>query len=138
MNTILILIIAAIAPMILGFLWYGPIFGKLFMRLCGVTQKQVEAMKKDPKFMRQMNLTYFTSYVLNIVCASVIYVAVSSFGADAATGATIGFLGWLGFGVVSLWNSYLYQGKPHQQYLLDGVYYLVSFVILGAIVGALA
>src|SRR5581483_5044531 len=43
---ILPIIVGAIATFIFGMLWYGPVFGKAWMRMMRVTHEQMEEAKK--------------------------------------------------------------------------------------------
>ena len=38
--------VAALAPMVIGGIWYGPLFGKLWMSAHGYTPERLEVMKK--------------------------------------------------------------------------------------------
>jgi len=44
----LAVLVAAIASMALGFLWYGPLFGNQWKKLMGFTDKSMKAMKMTP------------------------------------------------------------------------------------------
>lgn len=89
---------ATVSSMVLGFLWYGPLFGKQWMKLSGMTAEQLSGAKA-----RGMGKLYAvaavgslaTSYVLAhaLVFASA-YLNVTGVPA----GLTAGFWNWLGFG----------------------------------------
>ncbi len=99
-----------VAAMVVGMLWYGPLFGKTYMRLMGM----------DPKNMKKgdcagMTWCYIGQFVLSLVQAYVlIHVTVMSeayyhagFMQSAMTSA---FWLWLGFvvpfsGSASLWSN---------------------------------
>lgn len=36
-------IVAALIPMIIGAVWYGPLFGKIWMRSCGMTEEKMKS-----------------------------------------------------------------------------------------------
>jgi len=42
----LAIIAAAIASMLIGWLWYGPLFGKQWMKLAGLKKSDMKKMKK--------------------------------------------------------------------------------------------
>jgi len=55
-----ILLIAALVPMIVGFVWYGPLFGKSWMRVNNFTEESL----KGGNMALIMGLSYFLSIVL--------------------------------------------------------------------------
>lgn len=58
MNSInwLGVLLAAVVPFVTGFLWYGPIFGRKWMGLVGMTEEQAKQAN--------MALTFGVSFVL--------------------------------------------------------------------------
>ncbi len=59
-QNVWILFIAAIVPMFVGFIWYGPLFGKAWMRTNGFTEESL----KGGNMPLIMGLSYFLSTVL--------------------------------------------------------------------------
>lgn len=125
----LALIIAAIIPMIVGFIWYGPLFGKQWMKLAGVTKKDMEAKKSE------MPKTYGIMLVASLVMAYVLSQFVTTGG--AISGAMVGFWIWLGFVVTVKLTDVLFNGNPKQLFYIDISYRLVSLVLMGAVLGAM-
>ena len=88
-------IAAAIASMVLGMLWYGPVFGKLWMRLSGIkmTDKQMQEAKK-----KGMGLHYLAAFLGNIVMAFAINMLLNALGVTSIGGAwAFGVVVWIGF-----------------------------------------
>ena len=54
----------------------------------------------------------------------------------AVHGAFFGFMAWLGFAAPTSYATALFSGKPKQLWLIDSMYYLVSFVLAGLILAA--
>jgi hypothetical protein len=52
-------------------------------------------------------------------------------------GMAIGFFSWLGFTMTTIANNALYLKKPFALVAIDAGHYLVTFVVSGAIIGAL-
>ncbi|HEV8354529.1 MAG TPA: DUF1761 domain-containing protein [bacterium] len=122
-------IVAAVAQMVLGFIWYGPLFGKTWAGL----------MKMDTTQADRSALTriYAWSFVGSLVTAFVLDQFVRWTGATtAAAGATIGFWAWLGFVATVTAASVLYERRPTALYLLNNGYQLASLLVMGAILGA--
>ena len=41
-------ILAAISAMVVGYVWYGPLFGKPWMKLVGITKEDIEKVCRNP------------------------------------------------------------------------------------------
>ena len=77
-------IVAAGANMIIGWLWYGPVFGKQWIRLMGFTKEQMEIAKTKgmaKSYVIALLSAFVTAYVLAHFTG---YMATFTFG-DAAT-----------------------------------------------------
>jgi hypothetical protein len=133
MNWIQILI-AAIVSMIIGALWHGPIFGKMWMRLHGFTKKDIEKAKKDPKIAKQMRTSYILTFLGQILTAAVFSFLLDQIGVTSSLhGAFVGFLFWLGFIVTTVIGGVLWEKQSWSQYLFSIAYFLVQFIVMGAI-----
>ena len=86
-------LIAALSQMVLGSFWYSPIlFGKQWMRLVGMTEKEIKQGSGD------MKKLYISSYIVSFIAAYVMAVFIQNLGIVTATGgAQLGFWAWLGF-----------------------------------------
>jgi hypothetical protein len=51
-------------------------------------------------------------------------------------GMMIGFLFWLGFVVTTQMSSYIWANKPLQLFLIDTGYKMLSFLVIGGLMGA--
>ena len=58
-----ILALAALAPMLIGFVWYGPLFGKTWMHQMGFT----EASLKEVNMFVVMGLSLVLSFILAVM-----------------------------------------------------------------------
>lgn len=117
---------AAIVNMVLGFVWYGPLFGKPWMKMMGLTKDSVKST--------EMNKLYAAAFVSALVMAYVLSHFVQVGGAiSAIEGATIGFWIWLGFITTTTLSGLLWEGKPLNLYLLNNGYYLVLLLVNGAL-----
>lgn len=114
--------------MAFGFLWYGPLFGKLWMKLMGFSHKDLGEMKMN------MGVAYFTAFITTIVTVSVLsyFIGISS-AATFISGAFIGFFVWLGFIATSTMGQFLWEGKPFTLYLINNIYQLIFYLVVGGI-----
>ena len=125
---LLAVVVAALASMALGFLWYHPaVFGKPWMRLIG--KRQEDLGNPGP--------AYALTTLGSLLAAAALAVVLEGFGARTLTsGVGIGAL--LGVGVVApvLATDHVFSGRPIPLYLLNVAYHVLSFIAMGAVLGA--
>ncbi len=122
-------IVAAIVSMGIGFLWYGPLFGKAWIKLSGMSMKDMEKKKK-----KGMTKTYVIAFIGTLVMAYVLAHFVDYVGATTlSAGAELGSWLWIGFFAPTLLGIVLWEGKSWKLYLLNVGHYLVTLVVMGAI-----
>ena len=133
----LAVLIAAIAAMVVGFLWYSPmLFGKQWMKLKGYT---AESMKKEQK---EMGKWYAVSFVLALVTAYVLsHVMTLSMNffnySELMTGITTAFWMWLGFVLPVQATGQIFGGKKWNLLVLDTGYQLASLLVMGVVIALL-
>ena len=125
----LAVLVAAIAGMIVGFIWYGPLFGKMWMRMMGFDKKKMNEAKK-----KGMGKTYFLAFLTSLIMSYVLahfvaYVQASTI-ADAAV---LGFWLWIGFFATTQLGMVMWEGKPVKLYILNTLHYLVTLVVMSGI-----
>ena len=129
----LAVVLAAVASVILGSLWYGPIFGKYWISLAGFTPQQIEEGKKKGMG-KSYALTILGSLVMSYVLAhSLVFAAAYLKVSGAPAGVMAGFWSWLGFVVPSTMSDFIWGGRPMKLWLLNIGYYLVALVVMGVI-----
>ncbi|MDP3742402.1 MAG: DUF1761 domain-containing protein [Candidatus Micrarchaeota archaeon] len=124
---------AAIASMIIGFLWYGPLFGKIWMDLSGFKKEDMGKMKTSAQtgYVVQFIASIVMAFVLAILIPETRGIILESSRFWNALG--IAFIGWLGFIATTTLGSVLWEGKPVKLYLLNNAYHLVSLLVMAAI-----
>ena len=128
---LLAILIAVVVYMILGFLWYSPVFfGKTWMKFVG---------KKPKDLKKNLSTAYIGSLISAIVMALILTAFINFAGAAGiGGGALVGLLAWLGFvASTNLVNS-IFSDRPAQLYFIDMGYHLISLIIMGGIIGAFA
>ena len=129
----------AIASMVLGFLWYGPLFGKLWMSLSGMSPEQIEECKAKGggggNMMKSYVLMFIGSLVMAYVLARSNFALQNLFGQahTLPTGLLAGFWSWLGFIAPVTLGTVLWEGKSWKLWMLNNAYYLVLLLIMGSI-----
>lgn len=129
-------IVAALAMFIIGFLFHGPLFGKLWMKLANIHPTGKE---KFSDMIPQM----LKNFLANILCAyvlSVVYLFASTSpamgGSGALNGMVCAFWIWLGFIVTGSSMDVIWMGKSKSLWCFEMVASLASFLAMGAIIAA--
>jgi hypothetical protein len=125
----LAIIASAVAMMVLGFLWYGPVFGKMWMKQMGLTKTDMDAAKKKG-MTKQYALMTASALVMSYVFANVL-MAFDVYSVGMALQAA--FWTWIGFIATVLLGKVLWENKSWELYCLDASYYLVGLGIVGVI-----
>jgi hypothetical protein len=123
----LAVIVAAASGFVIGSLWYGPVFGKVWMRLTGMT--------KEKGAQANMAVTFGGAYVLNLIAALGI-ATVSVDHAGVMFALHVGLLGAFFFVAPALGVIYLFEQQPFRLWLVNAGYQVVNFTAMGAIIGA--
>ncbi|MDR7419756.1 MAG: DUF1761 domain-containing protein [Armatimonadota bacterium] len=128
----LAVLVAAILNMLIGALWYSHgLFGKSWMELTGL--KPEDAQKRMAGMRRAYSLMFIASLLIAYTLARVLWYAKIE---SAGGGAMIGLLAWVGFVATTHGANYLFEGKPFRLYGINTGYSLVSFLVMGALLGA--
>lgn len=121
----LAIIVAALSTFMIGGLWYS-VFEKPWMAANHFTQ---EDLKK-----RRMPLVFGLSFFFALLMA--LNLAMFIGNGDLAFGTFAGFMagfGWVALGIAII---ALFENRPLKYVLINGGYMIVSFTLMGAILGA--
>ena len=126
------LIVAALSTFLIGALWYGkPLFGKPWRELAGIEEEQASKGK--------MAMIFSLSFVLNFIVAlflSLFTEIAMMLGSSALLAGLMAVLLAIGFVATTFGINYLFAQKPLKLYLIDAGYMIVSFFVMGLIIGA--
>ena len=125
------ILVAGIAPMIIGMLWYSPVmFARKWMALIG---KSEEEIRKGG-----VAKAYVVSFIASLVMAYALDYFMFYAGAwSVMKGIKLGIALWIGFVATTSLAPVVYEGRPLGLYLINAGYNLVCLVIMGAIIGGL-
>jgi len=125
----LAVIVAAIASYLIAFIWYAGLFGNVWKKLTGI-----QDMKPAPlNIVLVLVGSLIMSYVLyHSITFGDAYVHTSGVGG----GLMGGFFSWIGFIAPVTLCTKLYERKPWGLWLLDNGFWLISLLVMGAILGA--
>jgi len=126
--------IATIAAFVLGFLFHGPVGGKLWMKLANIHPTGNEKFKDMiPQMLWNLLAQFVTAFVL-----AVIYLfASSSFyigGKGIFGGVILAIWLWLGFLVTSSSIEVIWMGRNYKLWLYEAVCSLIAMITMGAII----
>ena len=125
-NYLAVLVCAAVS-MVIGFVWYGPLFGKAWMAAVGKTEEEI---KKDFNPGKTYGLAVLGHFVEAYVLARLMsYVGVATLG----EGLRLALLAWLGFTAATFFINNLFEGKPYKLLRINLGFHLV-FLLVSAVI----
>jgi hypothetical protein len=120
----LAVVIGMVVSMAMGALWYGPLFGNLWLRLIGKTADDIEGNPLD--YIKTAVAAFIAMLFLNLV--------VVSFSAQSLVdGVVAGALTFVGLGATTTFVYTTFEGPEEKVWLLYAAYQLVVFVIMGGV-----
>ena len=122
----LAIIVAALAPFAIGSLWYGPLFGKPWTALTGIS--------RGTPGQNSMALTYGGALALNLIIATSLAMFIG--GGGWMSGLFAGFAAGFTFVAMAFGITYLFESRPFKLWLINAGYQTVVFTIMGLILGA--
>lgn len=122
----LAVLVAAAANYLIATVWYAVLFAKVWQKLTGITD-----MKPAPM---NVALVFIGSLVLSFVLYHSIVFGNAYLKMGGVTGGIMGGLfGWLGYIAPVTLSTKLYEKKPWGLWLLDNAFWLISLLVMGAI-----
>jgi len=116
--------LGAVFNMALGSLWYGPLFGKLWLSLIGKKQEEIES---SPAM-------YLVPLVLSFISALVLAIFIEALGVTTAgIGILVGAILWIGIGGASGLTTAFFEDKKKGVWLLFAVYQLIVYLVQGLV-----
>ncbi len=125
----LAVLVAALSSFIVGWLWYGPLFGRKWMAYMGYTEDDLKKGSMPMPVMMGVN------YVATVLAAFAIAMFLGP-ESDASFGIFAGLMiavFWIG---TSRLNDVLYEDKPWGLFFINVGYYVVVYILMGGILGA--
>lgn len=118
--------IATLSCFVLGGIWYGPLFGRAWMQLVGISEASIQQAN--------MARTYGLTFVLQAMAA---FMLAQAMGRDAhwLLGLHWGLMAgvWV---AIAFAVGYLFEQRPVKLWAINAGYNLISFAVMGIILGA--
>ncbi|MBN9691024.1 MAG: DUF1761 domain-containing protein [Verrucomicrobia bacterium] len=122
-------LVAAVSVFLVGGLWYSPLlFGRAWMRANGFTEVDVADFNKTR--------TFGGSAVLALIMSLNLAVFLAAEGTNMVWGAMAGALAGLGWVAAGGGIVALFENRSWTYLAIHAGYHLVSFSLMGAILGA--
>jgi mannitol-specific phosphotransferase system IIBC component len=126
---LLAVLVAGIVPMIIGALWYGPLFGKRWMELMETTEEELREGFNPVK-------THGVSFVLSLITAYVLAQLVAEYAGGAMIGVHVGLLALIAFVLPVTHQTVAFEGRKTGLAWLHFVYNGVSLVAQAVVIAS--
>ena len=120
-------IVAAVSAFLVGGVWYGPLFGRAWMREFGLTEEDLKG--------RNVQKTFGLSLLWAFIAATNLEMFIGP-EADFAFGTMAGFFAGFGWVAALLGILYLFEMKSLKAFLINAGYCTLALTIMGAVLGA--
>lgn len=120
----LAVLVCGIIAMPIGAIWYGPVFGKAWMKEVGLTEEDV----KNFNPLKTYGLTFLAHLMMALIVAYFLELTGASTVVD---GLRIALTAWVGFIGASMFINGLFTGKSAKLFTIDGGYHLLNMIIYG-------
>jgi hypothetical protein len=135
------LIISSISSFLLGFLWYGPFFGKTWVKLSKIDfDKECNSECVSEEIQRGMKLSLLNSILSSLILSVLVQIwrpSVWNAGPDYDSklyyGTVTAFMIWIGFYVPVGLNSVAWECKSWSLFVFNAGYHLTNLVVMSTI-----
>ena len=131
-NYLAVLVSAALA-MFVGYIWYGPLFGKRWAHLSGLPENAMANSKSKEVRMSYAIMALGALLMSFILAHAIIFANTYMQITGLLSGALVGLMNWLGFVVPVSIGTVLWERKPWTLWMINAGYYLVVLILTGAL-----
>lgn len=126
--------LAAVAYMVVGMVWYGPLFGKQWKNLMGLNDQTMKQMKMTP--LQAMIGGFITALIMAFVLAHDAFVWGTFFNGAVSPivfALQLAFWIWLGYVATTQAGSVLWEGRSWKLFFINASNTLVSLVAMALV-----
>ena len=121
------ILVATVAAFMLGYVWYGPVFGKAWLAALGKTEDEIEPSPTP----------FIVSAVAALATCLVVAALMSGLGMTGiGDGAILGLLTGVGFIAASMASDTAFCGWGWKLWAIQAGYRVTYSILMGAIIGA--
>jgi hypothetical protein len=124
----LAVLLAAAAHQAIGFLWYGPLFGRLWMERRGITREQAAAGGAAP-----IAVATVASLVMSAAFALLLTIPPN---VSVVNGVIWGLVLGAGFVATTTIINGVFEARDRTVIVLYAAYEIIALMVMGAILGA--
>lgn len=129
----LAILIASLVGFVIGWLWYGPLFGKQWMTSIGKTEDELGQGNRAKVF----GFTFVFQFIMATFLAMFFYADSTSVSSmTGGTGAYYGLLAGFGWVATASGIDALFEQRSWNYILINAGYWILVFVLMGWILGA--
>lgn len=123
----LAIIVSVVASMFIGAMWYGPLFGKPWMKEMGYTEEELKKNFNPAKtygltFLGQLAIAFVLSFLIDYVSAAGLRGAIFT-----------GFFTWLGFTAAPMFINFQFSQKSVKLFIIDSFHFLTVIMVMSII-----
>jgi hypothetical protein len=127
----LAVIVAGVAGWLVGAVWYN-VLSKQWLAAQGKTMETAKQQAAG----QSLPVLLIVVFVANLIMAVMLYGIMTHVGPfTIRAGLISGALCWLGFVATTVTANYAFQGRKPMLTVIDGGYWLVVLLVIGAILG---
>ncbi len=116
---------AAVASFVVGWLWYGPLFGKTWMKLTGKT-----SMGNKDEMPKSMVIVFIGALITAWVLSAFLQLTGST---TLSSALPVAVWAWLGFQAPETVGVVLWEGKSWNLFFLNAAQKLVNLLVIAAV-----
>jgi len=121
------ILVATAAAFVLGFFWYGPVFGKAWVAALGKTEDEIQPSPTP----------FIVSVVAALVTCLVVAALMKGLGMSGVLdGAVLGLVTGVGFIAASMASDTAFCGWGWKLWAIQSGYRVLYAIVMGAIIGA--
>ncbi len=122
---VLAVFVCALLSMVIGFIWYGPLFSKPWGSLTGWTSEKVAALPKS-----KMTVSYVLAFVAAFIVATVLGVTLRAVNAQSVGDAVVAAVVlWVGFTGATIGVNMIFERRPLSLFGIEAGYHLVALIV---------
>ena len=120
----LAVVVGVVVSNVLGFVWYGPLFGNTWLRIIGKKREDIQASSS----------MYAVTAVASLVTMVVLAMVVATFGAESFfDGLVVGAVAFIGLGATATFVYTTFSGPPVGAWFLLAAYQLIVHGVMGGV-----
>ena len=124
----LAVVAAALVTFLIGGLWYSPLlFERPWRRLNALSEEQMKA--------GHTGLIFGLSFLAALISAYVLALFLAGPDTDVVAGIMAGLLVGIGWVATSMLTTFLFERRPLSLWGIDAAYHVITFGLMGAILG---